>query len=180
MERCQKLLAQTAEISLAGLRNIEGKRSVPRVDTLTALADALEVGIQDLIIPVPELRAVRFRSFKSLKTREQILADVSRWLMDFNELEEMLGDKREFSSRLEDGKNVSSDPIEAAGQIRERPRVVRGVPRQDFLDALRGRLGALGLPELETRGGVVKSTEEDPVPEPGEIFKVRAARARVP
>ena len=114
----QKKLAQVAEISLAGLQNIERRRSVPRVDTLTALAKVLGVGIQDLVTPVAELNAVRFRSFKSLKTREQILADVSRWLQDFNELEEMLNEKRGFSLKLPRIGRAAVDPINAAGEVR--------------------------------------------------------------
>ena len=43
------------------------------------------------------LRHVRFRSFKRLRTREGILADVGRWLWDFNELEEVLADRRPFT-----------------------------------------------------------------------------------
>ncbi len=92
----QQALADAAGISVAGYRNIENRRSVPRLDTLHSLASALEVPIQELVTPVPELRAVRFRSFKRLRTRRQILADVGRWLSDFNELEGILGDRRHY------------------------------------------------------------------------------------
>ena len=128
----QKELAQVAEISLAGLQNIERRRSVPRVDTLTALAKMLEVGIQDLVTPLPELQAVRFRSFKSLKTREQILADVSRWLQDFNELEGMVKDNREFSVRVPTDADGVLDPVEAASEVRTQCGLDQGEPVRDI------------------------------------------------
>lgn len=132
----QKVLAQTAGISLPGLQNIERRRSVPRVDTLTALAEVLEVGIQDLVTSVPELRAVRFRAFKSLKTREQILADVGRWLQDFNELEEMVEDKKEYLVKTPESAGMSLDPIEAARKIREQFGLRPGEPVRDLCGLL--------------------------------------------
>lgn len=46
----------------------------------------------DLVEEVPPLRAVRFRSRKRLRTREQILVDTARWLGDFLEIERVVGD----------------------------------------------------------------------------------------
>jgi transcriptional regulator with XRE-family HTH domain len=119
----QERLADSAGISKAAYRNIEGRRSVPRVDTLHRLAEALEVPIQDLVTPTPELRRVRFRSFRRLNTREQILLAVGRWLSDFNELEGLLGERAPFTLAQGNGargRRVPSSPPEAAAHARER------------------------------------------------------------
>jgi len=89
----QEQLATAAGISRPGYRNIETGQSLPRVDTLQALASSLGVPLGELVTPVTELHHVRFRSLRRLNTRTQILADVSRWLADFNELEGILGDR---------------------------------------------------------------------------------------
>jgi len=93
----QQELAEKAEMSRAGYRNIETGKTSPRSSTLEALADALDVQLQELLTPVPVLQHVRFRSFKRLRTRESILADVSRWLVDFNELEDILEDRESYT-----------------------------------------------------------------------------------
>jgi hypothetical protein len=58
------------------------------------LAAALDVPLRELVAPVPRLERVRFRSLERLKSRDQILAHVARWLRDFSQLEEMLGDRQ--------------------------------------------------------------------------------------
>jgi transcriptional regulator with XRE-family HTH domain len=119
----QERLADSAGISKAAYRNIEGRRSVPRVDTLHRLAEALEVPIQDLVTPTPELRRVRFRSFRRLNTREQILLSVGRWLSDFNELEDLLGERAPFTLAQGNGargRRAPSSPPQAAAHARGR------------------------------------------------------------
>ena len=118
----QAAVARAAGISLATYRNIETRRAAPRVRTIEALAAALKSPVKALVVPVPELQTVRFRSFKRLKTREQILADVGRWLHDFNELEELLDDHEEFS--------LSGYSSSARGE--RRSIVAAGVARQRF------------------------------------------------
>lgn len=121
----QEELAERAGLSRAGYRNIETGKTVPRSSTLQALAEALEVALRELLISVPVLRHVRFRSFKRLRTREGILADVGRWLSDFNELEEILEDRKEYT--LADlapprrrGKGVPVGAVKAlAAEVRE-------------------------------------------------------------
>ncbi|HDP94746.1 MAG TPA: ImmA/IrrE family metallo-endopeptidase [Candidatus Aminicenantes bacterium] len=90
----QGKLAKKASLSRVAYRNIETGKSVPRVRTLEAIAAALQVPLAQLVAPARELKAVRFRSNKQLRLRAQILADVERWLHDFNALEQMLGDKK--------------------------------------------------------------------------------------
>ncbi|MCK5690394.1 helix-turn-helix transcriptional regulator, partial [Myxococcota bacterium] len=89
----QEHLAEKSGLSRAAYRNIETGKSEPRVGTLQAIALALDVSIEKLVVPVRMARAVRFRSNKKMRTRDQILVDVGRWLTDFEALEEILNDR---------------------------------------------------------------------------------------
>ena len=138
----QEQAAESAGISKSAYRNIEGRRSVPRVDTLHRLAEALAVPIQDLVTPAPELQRVRFRSFRRLKTREQILVAVSRWLADFNELEDLLGERVPYA--LANGKGAAarraaSSPPLAADRVRERLGLGLSEPVRDICGLLEAR-----------------------------------------
>lgn len=95
----QRVLAESAGISLPAIKNLERGLNVPRINTLQAIAHALEVKLQDLFKPVRQLKTVRFRSNKRMQNRENILADVSLWLEDFNYLEGILDETLPF--RLE-------------------------------------------------------------------------------
>lgn len=88
----QQALADQSGLSRVAYRNIETGKSAPRTTTLQAIAAALQVPVEQLVAPVTPLRAVRFRSTKRVRDREQILVDVGRWLEGFVELEQMLGD----------------------------------------------------------------------------------------
>jgi Zn-dependent peptidase ImmA (M78 family)/transcriptional regulator with XRE-family HTH domain len=119
-------LSDRAGLSRAGYRNIETGKTTPRSSTLQALADALEVPLRELLAPVPVLKHVRFRSFERLRTREGILADVGRWLGDFNELEDILDDRKPYTltdlappARRDKGAAKNS-AIQMAAQVRER------------------------------------------------------------
>ncbi len=92
----QERLAEKSGLSRAAYRNIETGKSEPRVSNLQAIACALEVPIQRLVEPVQELRAVRFRSKKKMRSREQVLVDVVRWLADFSDLEDVLDDREDY------------------------------------------------------------------------------------
>jgi Zn-dependent peptidase ImmA (M78 family)/transcriptional regulator with XRE-family HTH domain len=87
-------LADAAELSRVGYRNIENGTSAPRVDTLMRVASALGVRLEDLVAPVRTLRKVRFRADKKMTTRGELLADVTRWLDDYNEVESLVGARR--------------------------------------------------------------------------------------
>src|SRR5690349_19318780 len=95
----QEALAEAAGITRVAYRNLESGDSVPRVETLHALARALKVAVQELVAPVVELKNVRFRSFRRLNTREQILIEIGRRLTDFHDLEEILGDRVDYTLR---------------------------------------------------------------------------------
>jgi len=86
----QARLAEKSGLSRAAYRNIELGKSEPRVSNLQAIASALEVPIEQLVEPVQALTAVRFRSNKRMRSREQLLVDVGRWLSDFRDIEEVL------------------------------------------------------------------------------------------
>lgn len=88
--KTQEDVADAAGLSRAAYRAIEKGRSTPRVENLRAIAAALEVPFRELVTPAPRLESVRFRSLKKLKSRDQILVGVARWLQDFNELERLL------------------------------------------------------------------------------------------
>ncbi len=89
----QSEVAANAGISRPAYRKIETGESEPRVSTLQNIAQALDVKLQDLVAPAQPLNRMRFRSAKKMKSREQVITDVSRWLVDFNFLEETLDDK---------------------------------------------------------------------------------------
>lgn len=77
-------------MSRIGYRDIEIGKAIPRVDSLERIAEALEVSVPHLLAPIRELTHVRFRAAKRMMTRENILADVARWLDDYDELETLL------------------------------------------------------------------------------------------
>ena len=149
----QEELAERAGISRAGYRNIETGKTSPRSSTLEALAEALEASLPELLTPVPALRHVRFRSFKRLRTREGILADVGRWLTDFNELEGILGEYAPYTlAELEPPRSgprgsASSKVIAMAQEVRSRFGLGPGEPIRDIC----GLLEANGIKVLSMK-----------------------------
>jgi Zn-dependent peptidase ImmA (M78 family)/DNA-binding XRE family transcriptional regulator len=93
----QSQVAEKANISLPAYRNIEKGVSEPRSNTLQQIANALGVPLKDLLVAAKPLEKVRFRSQKKMKCRALVLADVSRWLVKFNELEKLLQDYKSFA-----------------------------------------------------------------------------------
>lgn len=77
-------MADTAGLSLPAVKNIELAKSEPRMRTAQAIARALEVKLQELFLPVRKLQTVRFRSARQMQNRENIFAEVVKWLDDFN------------------------------------------------------------------------------------------------
>ncbi len=91
----QEALADAVGLSRSGYRNIELGKSEPKEETLRALATALHVSVGELLLAPVALHRVRFRSLKRLKRREDVLHEVGRWLRDYRELEELLGERPE-------------------------------------------------------------------------------------
>ncbi len=144
----QEELASRAGLSRAGYKKIETGRSRPRVTTLQALAGALDVGLVDLVEPVRGLRAVRFRSSKRLRTREQILADVARWLSDFAELEGLLDDRVPWrlGAVATELASCEVEPGEAAGVVRRELGLGDDEPVRDICGLLEEEAGVKLLP----------------------------------
>lgn len=88
----QHEVAKRAGLSRGSYVLIETGQSIPRAETLRALAKALDTTLAECVTPVRELRSVRFRSQKKFRLRDQVLADVSRKLRDYRFLEDLLGD----------------------------------------------------------------------------------------
>lgn len=93
----QAAIADKAKLSRVAYGNIEAGSASPRVDTLMRIADALEVKLQELLVPTRTLSAVRFRKAKKMTSREQVLVDVARWLDDYKELEDLVDEHVEFN-----------------------------------------------------------------------------------
>ena len=92
----QEDLATKAGLSRVALGKIERGAVVPRARTLTALAKALAVPVGELVTPVRPLESVRFRARAQVHAREQILAEVSKWLDAYAGLEAALDEYRPF------------------------------------------------------------------------------------
>jgi Zn-dependent peptidase ImmA (M78 family)/DNA-binding XRE family transcriptional regulator len=119
----QERLAEKSGLSRAAYRNIESGKSEPRISSLQAIATALKVPIQQLVEPVRALRSVRFRSNKRMRSREQILVDVGRWLSDFGDIEKILDDRMAY--KLGDNRKQLKSR-------KNRGEVAAGLARQAF------------------------------------------------
>lgn len=89
----QVVLAKQAGLSRMGYRKIEAGESEPRGETLMAIARALDVRVEELLVAVRPLKHVRFRAQKKLHTRDQLLAAVARQLDHYEMLEDLLGER---------------------------------------------------------------------------------------
>jgi len=140
----QEAIAGAAGLSLAAYRKLEAAQSTPRARTLGALADALGVSADELLAPTRALRAVRFRSHKRLRTREQLLADVGRWLDDFRDVEDLLGVRSRSSLAAVSLPAAPGEDGRVAGAAAGARRAV-GLDAEEPLDDLPGLLEANGV-----------------------------------
>lgn len=92
----QAELAKKARLSRVALGKIERGEVVPRADTVSGLARALRVQLRELVSTVHPVSGVRFRAKKRVNNREQILAEVSDWLLAYNWLESELDIHQRF------------------------------------------------------------------------------------
>jgi Zn-dependent peptidase ImmA (M78 family)/DNA-binding XRE family transcriptional regulator len=132
----QDALASAAGLSLPAVKNLELAKNEPRMRTVQAIARALGVKIQDLFLPVRELQTVRFRSAKRMQNRENILAKVSRWLDDFNYLENVLNKRLPFSLKQIGAKCSRDRIVEAAELCRKELGLKPGEPIYDICGLL--------------------------------------------
>lgn len=152
--KSQGEVADDAGLSRVGYRNIENGTSAPRVDTLLRIAGVLGVKLEELLAPVRTLTAVRFRAQKKMTTRGELLADVARWLDDYNELEDLLHSRAEFKfGALKDRlRNVTKAerPRKAAEYARELAGLNEGV--RDICGVLEGNGVKVFTPKLASEG----------------------------
>ena len=114
----QEQLAAKAGLSRVALGKIERGTVIPRARTLAVLATALAVPVGDLVTPVRPLESVRFRARARVHAREQILAEVSKWLDAYAGLETDLGEARPFRFSSKRASHRRSGPAEAARTAR--------------------------------------------------------------
>lgn len=132
----QSALADTAGLSLPAVKNLELAKSEPRMRTMQAIAKALDVKLQELFLPVRELRTVRFRSSKRMQNRENVLAEVARWLDDFNYLEKSLDKQMPFSLKPVMAQCSGDRLVEAAGLCRKKLKLKSTEPIHDICGLL--------------------------------------------
>lgn len=141
----QANVAKKAGISVPTYSKVESGKTSPRMETVYKIAKSLNVTVQELLSPVKELTAVRFRAQKKLKRRDHILARASRWLEDFNYLLEAEGQDAPYT--LSDTpsalKRISPArrPREAAGRVRQR----MGLDDKEPIHDITGLLAAHGI-----------------------------------
>jgi transcriptional regulator with XRE-family HTH domain len=141
-------LADRAKLSRMGYRNIEAGESEPKVDTLNAIALALDVSLEQLLVPVRPLNNVRFRAQKKLHSRDEVLANVARQLDHYGQLEELL-DVRKVGVLEKARKKVAAlrgpqRPMEAAREA----RAVLGLKQDDSIQDICGLLEDHGIKVL--------------------------------
>ena len=83
----QEDLAVRAGLSRLALGRIERGAVNPRAGTLRGIAAALDAPLGELVTPVRPLESVRFRARAQVRSREQILAAVSKWIEAYAWLE---------------------------------------------------------------------------------------------
>lgn len=138
----QEELADRANITRLAYANIEKGKSIPRSDTLVALAKALDARVSDLVRPVRNLSSLRYRTNTSLSAREkarkdQEIAFLADWLSSYRQLEECLGDMVPYG--LVDVPRT--DPVSAANSI----RIALGIPADNPVLDLPESLAAVGV-----------------------------------
>ena len=115
-ELTQAELAHKAGLSRVAVGKIERGTVVPQAGTVEALAQALGCSVRDLVTPVRRLESVRFRARARVPAREQILAQVARWLDDYRALEQALDAEAPFTMELT--ADDLHDPRAAAQAVR--------------------------------------------------------------
>jgi Zn-dependent peptidase ImmA (M78 family)/DNA-binding XRE family transcriptional regulator len=158
----QSALADTAGLSLPAVKNLELAKSEPRMRTVQAIANALEVTLQELFLPVRQLQTVRFRSAKRMQNRENVLAEVARWLNDFNYLEKALNKVTPFKLKQTRAQCSSERIVEAAELCRKKLGLKPGEPIHDICSLLeRAGVKILSVPMASNGFFGLSVVEED-------------------
>jgi Zn-dependent peptidase ImmA (M78 family)/DNA-binding XRE family transcriptional regulator len=140
----QEKVAESAGISRPTYVRIEAGESLPKVPTLIALAQTLGVQLNDLVAPASPLKAVRFRAQKKLTSREQILVNVSRWLKDYRELEDLLGKRENYEFQKFPLDCLPEGPQRAVS-LAQRARVALNLREDEPIRDICGLLEASGI-----------------------------------
>ena len=132
----QQDLAAKAGLARVSLGKIERGTVIPRARTLDALAKALAVPVGELVTPVRPLESVRFRARAQVHAREQILAEVSKWLDAYAGLEAELDERLPF--RFAEGTSASrhDSPEKLAQAARQAVGLGPGEPVRDICGLL--------------------------------------------
>ena len=130
-ELTQDDLAAKAGLSRVALGKIERGAVIPRARTLDALAKALAVPVGDLVTPVRPLQSVRFRARARVHAREQILAEVSKWLDAYTEIEDALNERAAFRFGKAARANRNRGPVAVAQAARRSVGLGPGEPVRD-------------------------------------------------
>ena len=115
----QEDLAAKAGLARVSLGKIERGTVVPRAQTLDALAKALAVPVGELVTSVRPLESVRFRARAQVHAREQILAEVSKWLDAYAGLETELDERLPFQFAEGTSASRHDSPEKAARAARQ-------------------------------------------------------------
>ena len=111
-------LAARAGLSRLALGRIERGAVTPRASTLRGIAAALDAPLGELVTPVRPLQSVRFRAKAQVRSREQILAVVSKWIEAYAWLEADLDEGIAFA--FDKVRASSGSPPEAVAQSARR------------------------------------------------------------
>ncbi len=168
----QAALGARAGLSRVAVGKIERAVVVPRARTLAGLATALAVPVGELVTPVRPLESVRFRARARVHAREQILAEVSRWLEAYAGLEEALDARAPFRFR-EVAAHRPRDPAATARAARRSVDMRGDQPVRDIcglleengvkvllLDTRRDSFFGLSVGEVDGGPAVVVNTWE--------------------
>jgi Zn-dependent peptidase ImmA (M78 family) len=126
----------------------------PRVDSLLRVAEVLGVKADRLVTSARRLEAVRFRAQKKMTTREDLLANVARWLDDYAEVERLVDDAVPF--RLASvAKSVKPSPeraIDVAAAARKTLKLTDHEPIRDLSGLLEDHGVKVFKPSVASEG----------------------------
>lgn len=110
----QEGLARASGVSLPTVKKAEGGASL-RLSTLKALAQALDISIDELAKPSRRLKTARFRVSRELRSKEELVSVVISRLEDYNRLEKITG--KYLPETVFSGTHLK--PVEQAGKCRQ-------------------------------------------------------------
>lgn len=143
----QEQVAQKAGLSRSAYSNIEAGRTKPRNSTVLALADALKVSIEEFYKNISiGSEGIRFRSTRQLKARSDIIADTRSRLLQFGELEKLLGPgmTADFETQFPPDEFAGMDPRDAAQKARTRLKLYEQ-PIRNIYSLLETKCGVMVL-----------------------------------